>query len=117
VIQHVSLETRPEDVGAARAFWTLLGFADVEPPPSLARRSSWLQRGPTQVHLLLTDQPVAPSRGHVAVIVDDYDATLAALRAAGHDVDPRREHWGAPRAYVHAPGGHLVELMAAPPPG
>jgi len=47
----------------------------------------------------------------------DYDATLDALRAAGHEVDPRKEHWGAPRAFVRSPARHRFEVMAAPPPG
>jgi hypothetical protein len=51
----------------------------------------------------------------VAVVADDYDATIARLRDAGYDVDPRGQHWGSPRAFVSAPGGHRVEVMAAPP--
>ena len=49
-------------------------------------------------------------------VVDDYAATLDRLRAAGHPVKPRPEHWGAPRAFITSPGGHRVEVMAAPPP-
>jgi catechol 2,3-dioxygenase-like lactoylglutathione lyase family enzyme len=58
-----------------------------------------------------------PPEGHVAVVCEAYESTLAALRAAGFDVEPRAEHWGAARAYVRSPGGHRVEVMAAPPPG
>ncbi|HEY1358920.1 MAG TPA: VOC family protein [Thermoleophilaceae bacterium] len=116
MLQHASLETRRSDGEAAAAFWRLLGFRDVEPPETLRDRAAWLQRGPTQIHLLWTQEPVAPPEGHVAVVVDDYDATLAALREAGHEVEERRRHWGAPRAYARAPGGHRVELMSAPPP-
>ena len=115
MLQHTSLETRPADVDAAVAFWQLLGFGRVDPPRSLERRAVWLQCAGTQIHLLLTDDPVAPPRGHVAVVVDDYPATVAQLAAAGFHVDPRAAHWGAERAYVRAPGSHLVELMAAPP--
>jgi catechol 2,3-dioxygenase-like lactoylglutathione lyase family enzyme len=115
VIQHVALETARTDAHTAAAFWRLLGFEQVDPPPSLGDRAAWLQRGPTQVHLLWSDEPVAPPQGHVAVVVDDYDATLERLREAGHEVEPRTPHWGAPRAYVGAPGGHRVEVMAAPP--
>jgi len=43
--------------------------------------------------------------------VDRYDQVLAALAAAGHGAEPRREHWGSPRAYVHDPAGNLVELF------
>jgi catechol 2,3-dioxygenase-like lactoylglutathione lyase family enzyme len=116
VLQHVALETARADGPAAVAFWRLLGFESVEPPPSLRDRADWLARGPTQIHLLWSDSPVAPPEGHAAVVVDDYEEVLARLRAAGYGPEPRTEHWGAPRAFVRAPGGHRVELMAAPPP-
>ena len=117
MLQHVSLETRPADVDAMLAFLALLGFERVEPPGSLRETSAWAERAGTQVHLLFADDPVVPPSGHAAVVVDDYDATLARLRAAGHPVQPRAEHWGAPRAFVTAPGGHRVEVMAAAPAG
>jgi catechol 2,3-dioxygenase-like lactoylglutathione lyase family enzyme len=98
-------------------FYALLGFERVTPPPSLAERAAWVQHGPTQIHLMNVEEPVVLPRGHVAVVVDDYDATLTALRAAGHDVEPRAEHWGSPRSYVRDPAGNLVELMAFPPDG
>ena len=117
MLQHVSLETRPGDVGPALAFWAILGFEQVEEPLGLRGRAVWAQRGATQVHLLLTDDPVVPPAGHAAVVVDDYDATLERLREAGHPVDPRAQHWGVPRAMATGPGGHRVELMSAPPTG
>ena len=117
MLQHVSLETRPADVDAMLAFLALVGFERVEPPGSLRETSAWAERAGTQVHLLFADDPVVPPSGHAAVVVDDYDATLARLRAAGHPVQPRAEHWGAPRAFVTAPGGHRVEVMAAAPAG
>jgi catechol 2,3-dioxygenase-like lactoylglutathione lyase family enzyme len=55
-------------------------------------------------------------KGHVAVVAPAFDETVAALRAAGFDPEPRTPHWGAARAYVRTPAGHRVELMAAPPP-
>ena len=60
----------------------------------------WAERAGTQVHLLLTDDPVVPPQGHAAVVAEDYDATLAALRAAGHPVESHPEHWGVPRAFA-----------------
>jgi catechol 2,3-dioxygenase-like lactoylglutathione lyase family enzyme len=115
MLQHVAHETRRVDVDAVVAFWALLGFEPVEPPPSLRGRTHWVQRGGTQIHLLLTEDPVVPPVGHAAVVVADYEDTLGALRAAGHPVAPRAEHWGAPRAFVTDPSGHRVEVMAAPP--
>jgi catechol 2,3-dioxygenase-like lactoylglutathione lyase family enzyme len=117
VLQHAALETRRADGDASAAFWRLLGFHEVEPPPTLRDRAAWLQRGSTQIHLLWTDDPVAPPEGHVAVVVDDYEETVRRLREAGHEVEDRAQHWGAPRAFARAPGGHRVEVMSAPPPG
>ncbi len=115
MIRHVALECRREDAEAEAAFWELLGFRRVAPPAPLRERALWVERGGTQVHLLHVEQPVAASRGHVAVEAPDHDAALARLRAAGHRVEPRRAHWGSPRAYVRTPAGHLVEVMAFPP--
>lgn len=114
-LQHASLEIGPADVEAEVAFWALLGFARVEPPGALGERSAWVQSGATQIHLLFADEPVVPPQGHVAVVCPDYEATTAALRAAGFEVVARTQHWGAPRCFTRSPGGHRVEAMAAPP--
>lgn len=115
-LQHVAIETRPEDTDACVEFWALLGFERVDAPASLAHRATWLQHDRLQVHLLLADDPQVPPEGHVAVVVDDYEQTLKALSEAGYEPRPSREHWGQPRAFVRDPGGHRVEIMAAPPP-
>jgi catechol 2,3-dioxygenase-like lactoylglutathione lyase family enzyme len=115
MLQHVGIEVRPEEVERAVEFWELLGFERVEPPPSLAE-FTWLQRAGAQVHLMPSESPTVPPRGHVAVLAPDFETTVERLAVAGFAVERRREHWGAPRAKATAPGGHLVELMAAPPP-
>jgi catechol 2,3-dioxygenase-like lactoylglutathione lyase family enzyme len=114
MIQHVTREIRPETLERCLEFYGLLGFARVRPPATVADRAVWLQLGPTQLHLLLNPD-AGPASGHIAIVADPYEATLARLRAGGHEVEPRREHWGAPRSYVRDPAGQLVELMAAPP--
>ena len=117
VIAHVSLEIRPELVPACVEFYALLGFEEVTPPPSLAERAAWVQRGSGQIHLMRAQDPVTLPRGHVAIVADEYETTVAALRTAGFAVDPRAEHWGSPRCYVRDPAGNLVEVMASAPPG
>ncbi|HEV7496019.1 VOC family protein [Baekduia sp.] len=115
-IHHVALPTRRQDVEAEVAFWALLGFSVVEAPPSLRERATWVQAPDgTQIHLLYADEP-EPRGGHTAIVAPAFEATLTALAAAGHPPEPRTPHWGASRAYVHSPSGHLIELMAAPPP-
>jgi catechol 2,3-dioxygenase-like lactoylglutathione lyase family enzyme len=115
VLHHVGIEVAPEDVERSVRFWELLGFRRVEPPASLAE-FTWLERDGTPIHLMPSEEPTVPAQGHVAVVAPDLEATLAALAAAGFEADRRRAHWGAPRAKATAPGGHLVELMAAAPP-
>lgn len=114
-LHHVALEVSLEDQDALVAFFALLGFAEVPPPPSLLGSSRWVQRDGLQIHLLFADAPVAPAQGHVAIVERDYDQALDRLRAAGFSPEFREEHWGAPRCFVDAPGGHRVEVMAAPP--
>ena len=115
MLQHVTIEVRADQVEACVGFYALLGFVHVEPPPSLAGRATWVERGGTQVHLMPVDEPVVPGSGHHAVLVADYDEAIGALRAAGFEPDQREQHWGAPRAFVRDPAGHRVELMAASP--
>lgn len=114
MLHHVGIEVAPEQVERSIELWELLDFERVEPSPTL-REYIWLEREGTQVHLMPTESPTVPPRGHVAVVVADFDTTFAALGEASFEVERRREHWGAPRARVTAPGGHRVELMAAPP--
>jgi catechol 2,3-dioxygenase-like lactoylglutathione lyase family enzyme len=116
VIQHVTVEVPRERVEDCAAFWALLGFRRVEPPPTLQDRAVWMERDGTQVHLMHVDDPVVPPQAHVAVVAEDYARSFGALRDAGHDPEPRPEHWGAPRCFVRDPAGHRVEVMAAPPP-
>jgi catechol 2,3-dioxygenase-like lactoylglutathione lyase family enzyme len=115
LIHHFALEFRRDAAEACAAFWALLGFEEVAVPETLRDDARWLQRGAQQVHLMFREDPVAPPRGHAALVADDYDATLERLRDAGFGVDPRREHWGSPRAFVRSPAGHRVELMMYPP--
>jgi hypothetical protein len=83
----------------------------VPTPPALRDRTRWVQGGDRQIHLLFTEDPVVPSKGHCAVVGDPRP-----LRDAGHAVVPRERYWGAERSLATTPAGHRVEVMAAPPP-
>lgn len=114
MLHHVGIEVAPADIERAVELFELLGFERVEPPPTLARYT-WLERGGTQIHLMPNENPVAAPEGHLAVVAPELEATVERLREAGFEVEPKRAHWGAARALAHAPSGHRVELMAAPP--
>jgi catechol 2,3-dioxygenase-like lactoylglutathione lyase family enzyme len=114
MLHHIGIEVAPEDIERSVELWQALGFALVEPPASLSE-FTWLERDGTQIHLMPTDKAIVPTRGHAAVVAQDFDATVADLRQRGFEVERRRKHWGVPRVVTIAPGGHRVELMAAPP--
>lgn len=115
MLQHAGIEIVPAEVDRAVLLFELLGFERVDPPPSLAGGYTWVERADTQIHLMHEDDPVVPPRGHVAVVVPDFEAALERLREHGFDPEPHREHWSVPRSVVVLPGGQRVEMMAAPP--
>ena len=117
MLQHVSLEVRPDQIESCVAFWELLGFERMTPPPLLRDRFTWVQRDGTQIHLMPFDDPVTTVRGHAAVVVDDYEGTLAALRERGFEPREGENAWDAPRSFVRDPAGNHVEIMSKAPPG
>src|SRR3954462_5663940 len=115
-LHHTAIETEPDVRQPLVDFFGLLGFEEVEVPEGLRGVSRWVERDGRQIHLLFVDEnATVPLIGHVAVIAEDYDAALARLRAAGFDPAPTDEHWGSPRCFVRASGGHVVEVMQFPP--
>jgi hypothetical protein len=116
MLQHAGIEVPPAEIERAVELFTLLGFARVDPPPSLAADFTWVEKDGTQIHLMHEPHPTASPRGHLALVVEDFDMSLARLQEHGFEVERSREHWGAPRALATCPGGHRIELMASPPP-
>jgi catechol 2,3-dioxygenase-like lactoylglutathione lyase family enzyme len=114
MIQHVTRQIQSSELDGCVRFYELLGFEQVPVPEGIAGRAVWLQRRATQIHLMPTADAI-PSSGHVGIVVEDYADTVARLREQRHEIDPRQEHWGSPRCYVHDPAGNLCELMAWPP--
>ncbi|HEU4599302.1 MAG TPA: VOC family protein [Solirubrobacterales bacterium] len=114
MLHHVGIEVAPADIEEMVGFFGLLGFEQVEPPEALSR-FTWVEREGTQIHLMPREQAIVPTVGHVAVVTPDFEEALERLQRAGFTAERRGEHWGQPRAWATAPGGHQVELMAAPP--
>lgn len=122
MIDHVSFSLSRRQAQACAGFYALLGFSRVEPPAGLGERSIWLQSRQGAIHLMFVDrdgEELADSPaggGHIALVVENYGGSVAALARLGHEVEPRTAYWGAERGYVRDPAGNLVELMAAAPP-
>src|SRR3954451_21565060 len=97
MLHHVGIEVAPGDVEAAVGFFELLGFERGEPPETL-REFTWLEREGTQGHLMPEEEPTIPPPGNLAVVVADFEATVTRVTEAGSPIEPKREHWGQPRA-------------------
>ena len=109
----------------------VLGLAEIERPASFDFRGAWFALGDGQLHLierqgatLRLGKPVDSRDVHFAVRVDDFDATLAQLRAAGYRDDVPADHprwlkWnrrpnaGFPQIFILDPDRHVIELNAA----
>ena len=116
MLHHVSIEVPIIEVEDCARFFELIGFARVPEPEMLRGNVTWLERNGTQVHFIHTDGATVPVLGHAAIVAEDFDATCERLRDGGFQVEDANELWGERRAFAIAPGGHRVELMAAPPP-
>lgn len=116
MLHHVSLELPPADLDRFGELLELIGFRRVEAPEALGEAIPWYEREGTQVHLIGTEAAAVPQLGHAAFAAPDFEETVRAVEDAGFEVESHRELWGERRSFVLAPGGHRIELMAAPPP-
>ena len=114
MLHHVSIEVLPADAERFGAMLEAIGYRPIEAPEALEGRIPWYERAGTQVHLIVTEGATAPVLGHAAFVAEDFAADVERLRGLGFEVADARELWGEPRAFVLAPGGHRIELMAAP---
>ena len=107
-LQHVALAVR--DLDEAVSFYANLGFAPI-PRPDFGFPGAWLQVGSAQIHLTVEAGLAVRTANHLALEVEDLDATMSALETAGVRVGRAPETAGAGRqAFLQDPTGNLIEL-------
>jgi predicted molibdopterin-dependent oxidoreductase YjgC len=94
MLQHVSLEVSPDQVDDCVAFWSLLGFARVDPPPSLRERAAWVERDGTFTNFQGRVQRFRPAVEPLGEALPEWDIIGRILRGLGDPPGATRPvHW------------------------
>jgi lactoylglutathione lyase len=102
------------DIGATRRFYEHLGFRQTyQFPPEGEPGFVTMERSSSTIGLGAGGSDAGDRFGYW-VYVDDVDATVAALQAAGAPVvaEPADQPWGERVAQIRDPAGNLVYLGA-----
>jgi catechol 2,3-dioxygenase-like lactoylglutathione lyase family enzyme len=84
----------------------------LEKPGGTRAAGGWFQVGAEQVHVSV-DEHNPPQSAHFGLVVEDFDALVARLRAAGcHIEQAPREIPGRHRCFTRDPAGNRIEFMA-----
>jgi lactoylglutathione lyase len=109
-INHVSIAA--VDLEESTRFYEDVLAMERIPTPTFESPVQWLRVGNMQLHLFLDDGP-APSRHHLGITVDDFDAAYEAVKARTSDT------WGwrlvelpsrQVQLYFRDPSDNLIEL-------
>jgi len=125
-LDHVTLVVK--DLERSRRFYVdVLGMAEVQ-RPAFSFAGSWLQAGPTQIHLILEYAGsglagnLAPENrrtsrsNHFAFEVESAESAVAWLKKCKAPIldGPKPRPDGYMQVFVTDPDGHVVELCSAP---
>jgi catechol 2,3-dioxygenase-like lactoylglutathione lyase family enzyme len=110
-INHVSISARDLEE-SARFYEQVFGMERIA-TPLFETPVLWLRVGDLQLHLFLDQDGTAPSRHHLGLTIDDFEAAYDAIREHSDD------EWGSQlvelpsgqvQLYFRDPAGNLIEL-------
>lgn len=110
-LDHVQLAMPRGEEERARAFYAgILGLTEV-PKPEADRGGCWFEGGTAHIHLGVEADFEAARKAHPALLVEDLEAFVTKLEAAGIAFRPGRPLAGYWRGDIADPFGNRIELM------
>ena len=112
-LQHANVVIPRGATAEVAAFYEhVLGLRRIDKPAALAGRGgAWFDvDGFAQVHLSERDGAVHED-SHFALVVDDFDAVLAALARHGAPWTEQEDVFGGRRGFTRDPAGNRIELL------
>ena len=109
---HIALVVK--DLEKCMAFYSdLLGLVTIE-RPAFDFSGHWFQVGPTtQLHLMVFDETIPQTMRHIAIEVEDFDATIQTLKGEGIQIidGPGKRVDGSDYLFCNDPDGNLIEIV------
>jgi catechol 2,3-dioxygenase-like lactoylglutathione lyase family enzyme len=112
-LDHLQLAMPRGKEAEARAFYAgILGLAELQKPPNLARRGGvWFTMGSQQLHLGVEQDFRPAKKAHPAFLVHDLRGLRARLEQQGFSPYEDEPLAGYERCYVADPFGNRLELL------
>jgi catechol 2,3-dioxygenase-like lactoylglutathione lyase family enzyme len=112
-LDHVQLAMPKGGENLARGFYAgALGLVERTKPAHLAAHGGcWFEGGGVRLHLGVEPAFRPAKKAHVALLVDDLEATVKDLAARGTEFATGQPLDGYLRGDVHDPFGNRLELM------
>ncbi len=113
-LDHVQLAIPEGGESVARHFWVdVVGLIETPKPLALAGSGGlWLSGEALNLHLGIWKQFQPAAQAHPAIMVRDFDALVARLRTAGHDVEFSPDVPDVRRFHTDDPFGNRLEFIA-----
>jgi catechol 2,3-dioxygenase-like lactoylglutathione lyase family enzyme len=113
-LHHVNIVVRPGETDQLIAFYTeVLGFSRVDKPvEGTTPGGAWFDiNSSNQLHISERSDAVMHDDMHFGLVVDDFDAVLKRLAAAGAPWKEQADLFGGRRGSTKDPLGNRVELL------
>ena len=113
-LHHVNVMLKPGETARVVDFYTdVLGLSRaVKPAEGTSPGGAWFDiNSGTQLHLSERADAVMHDDMHFALVLDDFDAVLARLAAAGAEWREQPDLFGGRRGSTRDPVGNRIELL------